>query len=108
MDGISAVRRSTVDFIQCTKCGKTIKPYEKHKCLIADHAVLGEVITELKGEDKMDKFKLKDNVSGRQLCITMANENLLHLQIIDNDLLNTQYFISRAEFERIIKFVEKS
>lgn len=31
-----------MDFIQCTKCGKTIKPYEKHKCLIADYALLGE------------------------------------------------------------------
>jgi len=31
-----------MSYIQCTKCGKTINPYEQHICPIADDAVLGD------------------------------------------------------------------
>jgi len=43
-----------MDYIQCTKCGKTIEKYEKHECPIAFHAVLGEVIADTKQRDCKD------------------------------------------------------
>lgn len=42
-----------MDYIQCTKCGKTLD-HGKHKCPIADYAVLGEVTADTKLRDCKD------------------------------------------------------
>ena len=59
-----------MDYIQCTKCGKTIEKYERHECPMAFHAVLGEVTSlEIIKHDGVIIFTSKKNYESFWDCV---------------------------------------